>query len=313
MRWLVLAIVLGGVHSASAAPQRVCFAGNEVVTTGGDIDTSEVVETREFDTAAAEIRSHVWRAVDPDRDVAVVNKVDVKAATFDFVDPTSGQPGHGSLIGPAWKWTAYHSEVQVMPTIKLVSDAKLIGDGWIVDATAVGADPARTAHVAMKQFDCSGLAQRRKALDQRSPNAVHRCFAGALTSFKGKLHMTEPAVFEQIIDDDRHVIELRLRQGARPDAITWLHVDHGGITVNNANGTHGAGSIVGGPGAWVEYAWQSHGNPPVRSTGTLGGTHVSQIATLDRVGDAFTMLFDADAFDCKELAARKAALATKPK
>ncbi len=313
MRWLVLAIVVGDAAGASAAPERTCFAGNEVVTTGGNVDTSEVVETREVDAAAAEIRSHVWRSVDPDRDVAVVNKVDAKAATFEFADPNSGAPGHGSLSGPAWHWTAYHAEAQLTPTIKLVNDAKLVGDGWIVDGTAVGADPARTMHVAMKQFACAELDQRRKALDQRSANAVHRCFAGTLASFKDKQHTSGPVVLEQIVDDDRHVIELRLRQGSRPDAITWLRIDHGGITVNNAGGVHGAGSIVGGPGAWIEYTWQSQSNPPLHSTGTLGGAHVNQTATLERVDGTFTMLLDADAFDCKELAARKAALATKTK
>ncbi len=310
MRWLVLAVVLCGVHSASAAPARECFAGTEVTTTGSDIDTTEVVYTRELDVAAAEIRTDLWRAFDPERDDAGVDKLDVKAATFDFVDPSSGQPGHGSLIGPAWHWTSYHSEAQVMPTVRLVTDAKLVGDSWIVNGTSVGADPASTAHVAMKQFDCAELEQRRKALDQLSPNAVHRCFAGAISSYKGQQHTWGPALLEQIVDDDRHVIELRLRQGARPaDAITWLHIDHGSITVNNASGIHGGGSIVGGPGAWIEYTWQNHGNPTLHATGTLGGTHVNQTATLERVDGTFTMLFDADAFDCKQLAARKAALA----
>jgi hypothetical protein len=168
MRTTMLAFLLASLFLASAAIAEPavtrCYAGNQTAKIGTIAKTFREVIQRTLDPAASEIRQHGWLSRDPSREVVLLIKVDVKAATFAFDDPELGARGTGTLEGKAWHWTSMTQKV-TKDTVELVGTTKIDGDHLRQHGEIHKGDKLIGAFDGdLVVFDCAKLADERAAL-----------------------------------------------------------------------------------------------------------------------------------------------------
>ncbi|HEY1557613.1 MAG TPA: hypothetical protein VGF94_22425 [Kofleriaceae bacterium] len=291
----IVLVLLLVARTASAGPDKKCFAGTET----HDGKSEAVVVTRELDPAAHEIREHTWRQLDPDREIATTLHVAADGKTFTV--ERGPMTATGTLEGEPWKWTGYHEEA-ISPIAKMIADGKLKGDTITVTSTIDMHGTTLHAQVEAKTFDCAELARRRAALDDTAKDAVHACFEG---TEKTMLAETRHVVLEQVFEPKR--IQLRISMPSRENRFVFA-IDGSAITVTNGKSWSGHGQLTGKPGAWTGYRYDAKLDKlDLNVEGTLGGKHESEKLTA-HAKRAFVGTIEADAFDCKDIAVRRAAL-----
>ena len=311
MRTLVaIALTLAALSRTGAADDRKCYAGTQTID--GE-PAYQIVAVREVDRAASEIRQRVWSARNPSREVATTLHVAADGSSFDLTG--KHVRGHGTLVGKPWAWTGYHIDATALGST-LTSDGKLTGDAMVVTTRTVSGGKTITARIEARAFDCAELEKRHAALDDIAPGAVRACYDGTLTDTLG--HPPRRALLEQVIEP--HQIKLVRRiAGAQVDTIDLLAIS--GTSIARTDPDHpqftGSGALRGRPGAWTGYAWhgqlpllRGHPPAPVEAEGSLGGGHATEAMVIHGPTDMI-IAFAGDAFDCKDLAARRTALGVR--
>jgi hypothetical protein len=290
MRALVILLLLAGTAGATPVETK-CYAGTETEDDGA----VKLVIERELDRDHHEIRSHNWRESEPSEELVNTWTVASDGKTFTW------KRGTGTLEGPAWKWTSAHLEADLggekgitdttTSATKLTSKTRFDEKGKQVAAITIEA----TA------FDCKELAKRVAALDDTAADAKHVCYAGKDSDDK-------PVVIDQITEPKRvQVVTTRARVTGR----IVMAIEGAKIFVKNPKHRSwtGAGTITGKPGEWTGYEYTvTIGGVDIRAEGTLGGPHFAYKTTGQTGGATQIMSVAADAFDCKDLAAKRAAL-----
>jgi hypothetical protein len=284
MRAFVLLVVFGRVAGASPIATR-CFAGDH-----------GVIE-QELDRDKHEIREHHWR--DPLNESVLTFHVAADNKTFTFERGTT-LVATGTLEGPLWKWTHIHREGS-RENMKGVSDERIAGNILTIHSrTEIAGDRPSDTTSDAKAFDCKDLAKHIAALDDTAPDAKHACYAGSDT-------------------DGRHVVVDQITEAKRVQILTTTATGTGKIVMsiegarifvkNPGHSWTATGTITGKPGAWTGFEYTATiDKVDVRSAGTLGGPHFTDKTTVQMNGVTSTGTIDADAFDCKDLAAKRAAL-----
>ena len=231
----------------------------------------------ELDRDKHEIREHRWR--DPLNEAVIASHVAADGKTLTW--ERGPIKGTGTLEGPAWKWTAIHREVEINGE-KVSSDFRLAGDA------------------SMKPFDCKDLNKQIAALDDTAADAKHACYAG--TSDEG-----QRVVVDQITEDSR--VQIVVTYGTHTNKVV-MSIEGAKIFVKNPDRSWTAtGTITGKPGAWTGYEYTvTIGNIDLRTEGSLGGPQYSAKTTAQTGGTTSHLGIVATAFDCKDLAAKRAAL-----
>jgi len=285
------ALVLLAAGSAAAAPvATTCYAGTE--TSEGEV--THVVLQRELDRDKHEVREHHWRETNPTNEVVTTWKVAGDGKTFTW------KRGTGTLEGAPWKWTAWHTVVDAQG-IKGTTDTKVAGDSLTSKLRVVkDGKTVLATDVEATAFDCKELGKRVAALDDTAPDAKHACY-------DGKDGGGQRVVIDQITEDKRVKI---VTSTAKGDGRIVMAIEGAKIFVKNpAHSWTATGTITGKPGAWTGYEYTlTIGDIDLRSEGTLGGPHFTFKTTGQTGGATRTTAITADVFDCKDLAARRAAL-----
>ena len=297
MRTVFVLLALAG--TATAGPiEKKCYDGTE--TAGGK--SQRIVALREVDRDAGEIRQHEWRAANPRRERALTYKVAADGASFSF--KRGAIEGKGTLEGPAWKWTAYHEVVELPNGYgTLTADGKIASDSLAISAHLDRTGKSdMTFEIAAKAFDCAQLDKRRASLDDTAADAKHVCYEGTQTAQSDKTHV----LIEQVFEPKR----IQLLVTGKIDSRVTFAIDGKAIAVTRDTLELGTGELTGKPGAWTGYKYSRDLTQFTMTTeGTLGGAHFHQAITTHGKTEMTTTL-DADAIDCKKLAARRAALTT---
>ena len=303
MRYLVAAAAIMVVPRTVRA-DTTCYAGTErIELPDGPPRTTVVVLEHERDRGARVIRRHRWTETHLDDDTLSEDRVAADGKTFTFAG------GHGTFWGSPWQWTGYHAEGE-RNGVTFVSDATFDQGLSIVTRVTRGGKPAGLVRVSASELDCKELDRRRAAFDDSAPDAVRTCYAGSETSSIGA---SEQVIVEQITEAAR--IRLVHSAKTRDTTVTTFAIAGDAITVTDADhGWQGHGTITGPRGAWTGYAFTAHldhgGDADVH--GTLGGDHLTRATELSIQHAKLTLALDATRFDCKALAAKRAALRTQP-
>jgi hypothetical protein len=297
MRWWVVLLVCG---EAYASPVTRCYEGNE---TTEKVATHFVLE-RELDAAKHEVREHRWRATNPTNEIGTTWKVADDGKTFTWKHDSWKIGGTGTLEGEPWKWTAYHTQAELQG-MKGFTDAQL-GSNTLTAKLHMEHDGKTEYETAVEatEFSCKDLAKRRGALDDTAPDAKHACYAGEQLGPDGK---TQQIVVDEITEAKR--IKL-VTSYAGHDSRLVLKIEGTAIDANNPERSwSGVGRIDGKARAWTGYTFTAHtGGGDLTYDGSLGGAHATQTITATVSGRTITSKLAADAFDCAELAKRRAAL-----
>jgi hypothetical protein len=278
VRALVILVVLG--RTAGATPvETKCYAGTD--STG-----VKVVLEREVDRDHHEIRNRHWNDTEPSEEIDNTWTIAADGKTFTW------KRGGGTLAGPAWKWTSAHAEAQIL-------GEKVTTDSTFSATKLTAKTPSMTLEATA--FDCKQLGKRIAALDDTAADAKHACYAG-------KDSDDNPVVIDQITEPKRvQVVSTRRRTTGR----IVMSIEGAKIFIKNPKyrSWTGAGTITGKPGAYTGFEYTvTIGNIDLRSEGTLGGPHFTYKTTGQTGGVTNVMTVEADAFDCKDLAAKRAAL-----
>lgn len=278
MRGLSLLLVLIAAPAAADPITTTCYAGTE--TGASDGVARPYVEVRDYDRAKHEVRLHTWREAGSVR-------------------------GKGTLEGAPWKWTGYHTTLDLRGHAGITNGK--IGDGELTESAYIDLDgkQAMKSDYVAKAFDCKDLAKHRAALDDTAGDAKHMCFAGEETSATGR---KRPVVQEQFFEAKRVKLVL-----TTPHSEMRFTFDVDGKTIKVTNGERswtGTGTIEGKPGAWTHYAFSTKINDDMSLAldGTLGGKHLTLTGSATDGGRVMKTTTESDAFDCKELATRMQAL-----
>lgn len=276
MRWPVLLVLL---IAGRASAETRCYAGT-------DSNGVKVVLEREVDRDHHEIRTHHWNDTEPTEEIVNTWTIAADGKTFTW------KRGGGTLEGPAWKWTSAHAEAHIL-------GEKVTTDSTFSATKLTAKSPDMTLEAAA--FDCKQLAKRIAALDDTAADAKHACYAG-------KDSDGNPVVIDQITEPKRvQIVATRSRITGR----VVMAIEGAKIFVKNPKHRSwtGTGTITGKPGAWTGYEYTvTIGNIDIRAEGTLGGPHFTYKTTGQTGGATSVMTVAADAFDCKDLAAKRAAL-----
>jgi hypothetical protein len=278
VRAVVILLLLAGTASATPVVTK-CYAGTD--STG-----EKVVLKLELDRGKREIRTHRWSDAEPTEETVNTWTVAAGGKTFTW------KRGGGTLDGPAWKWTAAHAEADVL------------GEKVTIDSTFSATKlttKTRSTTLEATAFDCKDLAKRIAALDDTADDAKHACYAG-------KDSDSNPVVIDQITEPKRvQVVTTRARITGR----IVMSIEGARIFVKNPKHRSwtGTGTITGLPGAWTGFEYTvTIGNIDIRAEGTLGGPHFTFKTTGQNGAAIVTSTVEGDAFDCKDLAAKRAAL-----
>ena len=297
MRGLSLLLVLIAAPAAADPITTTCYAGTETGVSDGV--ARPYVEVRDYDRAKHEVRLHTWREAEPTHESVWTWHIadDGKSYTVE----AGSVRGKGTLEGAPWKWTGYHTTLDLRGHAGITNGK--IGDGELTESAYIDLDgkPVMKSDYVAKAFDCKDLAKRRAALDDTAGDAKHMCFAGEETSVTGR---KRPVVQEQFFEATR--IKLVL---TTPHSEMRFTFDVDGKTIKVTNGERswtGTGTIEGKPGAWTHYAFSTKVNEDTSLAldGTLGGKHLTLTGSATDAGRVMKTTTEADAFDCKELATR---------
>lgn len=284
MRAIVVLLLVGRVAGATPVVTK-CYAGAE--STG-----VKLVLEREIDRDKREIREHRWR--DPLNEAVVTLRIAADGKTFKLEHDGTVRVT-GTLEGPAWRWTHLHSEAE-LGGVKGVDDIHYAANA--MTATLRTGDTETT--VEAKAFDCKDLKKQIAALDDTAPDAKHACYAG-------KDNDGRALVVDQITEDNR--VQIVTTTPSTTGRIV-MAIEGAKIFVKNpAHSWTAAGTITGKPGAWTGYEYTlTLGTIDLRIEGTLGGRHYTAKTTAQTGGATSHLGVEADAFDCKDIAAKRAAL-----
>ena len=292
----IAALIAAGTHVAYAG-DRTCYAGTSTTDVADGKHTSNaLVVVREVDRRAAEIRTTSWTDADNEATVAhTYSHVDPNAGTFEFAGQATGK-----LDGPAWQWFGWH--VTLPKPMEIAIDGEVHGDAFVeIQRFQSGGKVTMTKHWQATAFDCGELDKRRAALDpMSSPTAVRSCYAGTVISTRTP--QPRPAIVIQSIDRARVAIRTQFGVGNNLEVLT---VDPAGKAM--LDGTTPV-TLTGKPGTWTAYRWSVAGQTTQTVEGTLGGPHVTRKLEITGMDSPMTLVIDADRFDCKDLAAKRAAL-----
>lgn len=160
--WIIAVGLLAstGLAHADEAATTVCYAGAEEATVMGVKKTAQGVVERTLDPAKHAIRETVWT---PGKEKMLSADVDAKAGTFTW-KADDGKSGTGTLVGPAWHWTA-QTTVYTHGDVKAVIESTRAGDTVSSKATITKGGKLVGGNVGtFTVFDCSKLADKRAAL-----------------------------------------------------------------------------------------------------------------------------------------------------
>lgn len=294
MRW-VLIVVLVVVARTAAASSTACYAGSEKSADA----TISVVIVREVDRDKHEIRTRLWRANAPHREIATTFRIaaDDRAFTFE----ARGMSGSGTFDGPLW--TAYRDTATAFGG-EMISDVRIHADALTSEThfTHAGHEVWRIT-TAAKAFDCGELAKQRAALDDSASDAKRACFEGTQTI----LGKASAVVVEQIVEPKRIVL---ITASPTLDNRVVLSIHGTALTASNGHAWTGNGTLTGKPGAWTGYRYRARiSGADVAVNGTIGGASIRRTDVNDG-REAATL--DANAFDCAKLEDKLATLTITP-
>jgi hypothetical protein len=295
MRWVLVVAVVVVLARSAAASSTACYAGSEKSADA----TISVVITRELDRDKHEIRTRLWRANAPHREIVTTFRVagDDRAFTFE----ARGMSGTGAFDGPLW--TAYRDTAKAFGG-EMISDVRIDADTLTSEThfAHAGHEVWRIT-TAAKAFDCRDLATRRAALDDSASDAKRSCFEGTQTI----LGKASAVVVEQIVEPKRIVF---ITASPTVDNRAVLAVHGSAITASNGHAWTGKGTLTGKPGAWNSYTYRARiAGADVVVTGTIGGAKIARTDVND--GREATSL-EASAFDCAKLDDKLATLTVTP-
>jgi hypothetical protein len=184
------------------------------------------------------------------------------------------------------------------------AEAEILGEKVTTDSTFSATKlTAKAPDMTLEAtaFDCKQLANRIAALDDTAADARHACYAGKDSDGNN-------VVIDEITEPKRvQVVTTRGRMTGR----IVMSIEGAKIFVKNPKHRSwtGTGTITGKPGAYTGFEYTvTIGNIDLRSEGSLGGPHFTYKTTGQTGGVTSVMTVTADAFDCKDLAAKRAAL-----
>jgi hypothetical protein len=143
------------------------------------------------------------------------------------------------------------------------------------------------------------------------------CYAGSQTAKVGTMEQTTRAVLERTYDPARNEIRQRTWSDKNPTKEVAMtgKVDPKTNTFEFADpqfGAKGTGKLEGKPWHWTAFTMTlTKGDFVVTSTSSVSDTKIHQVGTMKNKGQLVgNVTGDLTAFDCKQLDAKKAALAT---
>jgi hypothetical protein len=142
------------------------------------------------------------------------------------------------------------------------------------------------------------------------------CYAGSQTAKLGTMEQTSRAVLERTYDPSKNEIRQRTWSDRNPTKEVAMtgKVDPKANTFEFEDpelGAKGSGTLEGKPWHWTAFTLtMTRGDIVVASNSSVSDTRMHQEATMKQKGQLVgTVTGDLTAFDCKQLAARKAELA----
>jgi hypothetical protein len=163
---LLLTLILAGTATTVAAePVRViCYAGTSSAKVGAQEMTGRNVVERTYDPGKSEIRQRSWSDKDPEKEILLTGKVDAKAGTVEFDQPSMKLHGTGKLDGKPWHWTSLKMTM-TNPSMTLDSQSTMSDTKIHQDATmSNGGTQVGTVTGDLTAFDCSQLEAKKKEL-----------------------------------------------------------------------------------------------------------------------------------------------------